>query len=136
VLWRGPSALVVMNRFPYTNGHLLIAPAAHLESLTDLDAEQLLALSIATRDALRVLADALGPQGFNVGYNIGRCAGAGLPGHVHGHVVPRWNADTNYMAVVGDVRVIPDGLDATYALLQQSADRLILRRDGASGTSP
>jgi len=136
VLWRSHGVLVVMNRFPYTNGHLLIAPAAHLESLTDLDASQMLALGAATRDALRVLTDALSPQGFNVGYNIGRCAGAGLPGHVHGHVVPRWNADTNYMAVVGDVRVIPDGLDATYALLQQSAAKLNIHRDGAPGTSP
>lgn len=123
VLWRGKSAFVVMNRFPYTNGHLLIAPASHCGEFGDLPDETLCEMTTLTRDAIAVLKDAFGPQGFNVGYNIGRCAGAGLPDHVHGHVVPRWNADTNYMAVLAGVRVIPDGLDSTFELLRAATER-------------
>ena len=124
VLWRSGEILVVLNRFPYTNGHLLIAPGGHLDGLTALSDEQHLALSLALRDAIRVLTEAFKPQGFNVGYNIGKCAGAGLPGHVHAHVVPRWNADTNFMAVLGGVRVIPDALDQTYDHLARAAAKV------------
>ncbi len=127
VLWRGPHVLVVMNRFPYTNGHLLIAPREHVGGLSGLDDEVLLELTTSTRDAVSVLEATFSPQGFNVGYNIGRCAGAGLPDHIHAHVVPRWGGDTNYMAVLGGVRVIPDGLDATYRLLAAKAEELGLR---------
>ena len=125
VLWRGRSVLVVMNRFPYTNGHLLIAPASHTDNLTALSTEEFVELTTATRDAVSVLIKSMGPQGFNIGYNIGKCAGAGLPGHVHGHVVPRWEADTNYMAVLGGVRVVPDSLEATYEQLIAAASRMI-----------
>ena len=87
----------------------------------------LTALQTATQDAVKVLTAAVRAQGFNIGYNLGRCAGAGLPDHLHAHVVPRWNADTNYMAVVGGVRVIPDGLQATYQQLVWAADDLGIR---------
>ena len=127
VVLRGRSTLAVMNRFPYTNGHLLIAPADHQADLGGLDDEALFELTTMTRDALAVLTEAIGPQGFNIGYNIGRCAGAGLPEHVHSHIVPRWNGDTNYIAVLGSVRVIPDALDLTYEQLAAAADRLGLR---------
>lgn len=130
VLWRGEGIFVIMNRFPYTAGHLLIAPAAHQGEFSALGEQALFALQRATRDAVKVLARAFSPQGFNVGYNIGRCAGAGLPDHLHAHVVPRWNADTNYMAVLGGIRVIPDGLDQTYQQLVQAADGLGLRGPG------
>jgi ATP adenylyltransferase len=126
VVWRNRTALVVMNRFPYTNGHLLVAPGSHQDNLTALNREELQELTTATRDALGLLTEALGPQGFNIGYNIGRCAGAGLPDHVHAHVVPRWNADTNYMAVLGGIRVIPDALEATYQQLAAAAEKLQL----------
>jgi ATP adenylyltransferase len=117
VVFRGASSLVVMNRFPYTNGHLLIAPLAHKAGLTTLSPEESADLWARTQDANVVLDHVLGPHGYNVGINLGRCAGAGLPGHIHVHIVPRWNGDTNFMAVLGDVRVIPQALDTLHGRL-------------------
>lgn len=127
VLWRTPATYVVMNRFPYTNGHLLIAHAGHKANLTDLTDEDLDDMSRTTRNAVRILGDALHPDGFNIGVNLGRCAGAGLPGHLHTHIVPRWSGDTNFMAVVDNTRVIPDSLDALYAELVRAAEAAGLR---------
>ncbi len=124
VLWRSERAFVVMNRFPYTNGHLLIAPQAHVGDLLDLTEEDAIEITRLTREALRVLRNVLNPQGFNVGVNLGRCAGAGLPGHVHAHIVPRWSGDTNFMAIVGDVRVIPQSLDRLHEKLTACARKL------------
>jgi ATP adenylyltransferase len=121
VVWRTASAFVVMNRFPYTNGHLLIAHASHKADFGDLTEAELLEMTRLTRDAVEVLRRTLSPHGFNVGYNIGVCAGAGLPGHLHAHVVPRWSGDTNYMAVIGNSRVIPDGLDELHRELIKHA---------------
>jgi ATP adenylyltransferase len=118
VLWRTPHALVVFNRFPYSNGHLLISAAAHKPSLHDLSDDEKLELMQLTADAQTVLQRAIKPQGFNVGFNFGRCAGAGLPDHLHAHLVPRWNGDTNFMSVVGDARVIPQSIDALYRQLR------------------
>ena len=126
VLWRGRRCFVVMNRFPYTSGHLLVAPLEHLAELTDLDDATLLEMMALVRDAQTALRRAVGAHGFNVGINIGRCAGAGLPGHLHVHVVPRWDGDTNFMAVFGDVRVIPESLSALYAHLQEAGGELHL----------
>jgi ATP adenylyltransferase len=114
VLQRGSTSFVLMNRFPYTNGHLLVAHAAHKPDLTDLNDAELVEITLQIRLWTKVLRATLSPDGFNIGYNIGRCAGAGLPGHLHAHIVPRWNGDTNFMAVVGDARVIPDALDTTW----------------------
>ncbi len=114
VVFRGADMLVVMNRFPYTNGHLLIAPTAHKADMTDLNDAELLEMNQLVRDARIALGAAVGAHGFNVGINLGRCAGAGLPGHLHTHVVPRWNGDTNFMAVLGDVRVIPQAMERAY----------------------
>lgn len=124
VVWRGRTAYVAMNRFPYTNGHLLIALGAHKADFSELSDEELCEMSRLTRDALELLRATIQPQGFNIGYNLGRCAGAGLPGHLHAHVVPRWNGDTNYMAVVGGARVIPDSLDALWEQLVQRVETL------------
>lgn len=124
VVARTEDILVIMNRFPYSNGHLLIAPGDHRGDLADFSDDQLRALMCKTRDAKAILADALGAHGFNIGINFGRCAGAGLPDHLHIHIVPRWNGDTNFMAVVGDARVIPEALEQTYARLRESAARL------------
>jgi len=124
VVWRTAGAFVVMNRFPYTNGHLMIAHAAHKGDPTDLGVDELTEMTAAIRDAVAVLKRTISPQGFNIGYNIGRCAGAGLPNHLHAHVVPRWSGDTNFMAVLGDKRVIPDSLDALWAELTKAAARL------------
>ncbi len=127
VLWRTPFSLVVMNRFPYTNGHLLVAPAAHKPDLAGLEDTEMLDLTKAIRDAVTVLEQTIQAQGMNIGYNLGRCAGAGLPGHLHAHVVPRWSGDTNFMAVMGNARVIPDSLDALAAELIKTAEQAGLR---------
>ena len=124
ILWRTDLALTCLNRFPYTNGHLLIAPVAHKADLQELtDAEMLELMQMVTR-AQQTLTKAIKPQGFNVGLNLGRCAGAGLPGHLHFHIVPRWEGDTNFMAITGEVRVIPQALADSYQLLRTAAANL------------
>jgi ATP adenylyltransferase len=110
VVWRGADALVMLNKFPYNSGHLMVAPAAHVGDLADLHEDALIALFSNLQVALRVLRRELKPEGFNVGANIGRPAGAGVPDHVHVHVVPRWNGDTSFMPVLGDVKVLPEHL--------------------------
>jgi ATP adenylyltransferase len=112
VLWRDARTLVLLNRFPYSSGHVLIAPVEHVGRFDGLASETMLAIMERARDVQRVLREAIKAQGFNVGFNIGHCAGAGLPDHVHCHVVPRWSGDTNYMAVLPDVKVIPESLRA------------------------
>lgn len=124
VLWRSQSSLVCLNRFPYTNGHLLIAPAAHKGDLAQLGQAEMLELMQMLAKAQQVLQRALNPQGFNVGMNLGRCAGAGLPDHLHFHIVPRWQGDTNFMAVTGDARVIPQNLAESYREIKASAEAL------------
>jgi ATP adenylyltransferase len=127
VVWRSDGAFAVMNRFPYTNGHMLIAHAAHKGDMTDLSEDELFEMTRLTRDCVGLLRKTVHAQGFNVGYNIGRCAGAGLPDHLHLHVVPRWGGDTNFMPVVGDLRVIPDSLDKLHAELVLGAEKAGLR---------
>ena len=117
---RDPQALAMMNKFPYNNGHLMIAPRAHVGSLTQLDDDQLLAVMRLVRRSLRVLEGVMEPEGFNVGANIGRVAGAGIPDHVHVHVVPRWNGDTNFLPVLSEVKVINEHLDRTWEKLSQA----------------
>jgi ATP adenylyltransferase len=116
--------VIVLNRYPYTTGHLLVAPAEHLADLTDLSAGQragVMELTVLAEQATRL---AFGPQGINVGINIGRCAGAGLPGHLHVHIVPRWNGDTNFMSIVGQVRVIPQAIEESYAALVEALRKI------------
>jgi ATP adenylyltransferase len=126
-LWTTDTMTVVINRYPYTNGHLLIAPRAHKADLEELTDDEQLDLQRQTAEAIRLLKRAMSPQGFNIGINIGRCAGAGLPGHLHQHVVPRWNGDTNFMGVVGEVRVVPQAMSQLYDEL------LRVRREMTSG---
>ncbi|MDH4201745.1 MAG: HIT domain-containing protein [Phycisphaerae bacterium] len=114
LLWRTEHAFVVFNKFPYNNGHLLIAPNRHIPSLDDASDEELLCLMRLVRDCQTALSAAIKPHGFNVGMNFGRCAGAGLPEHVHIHVVPRWDGDTNYMHVCSDTDVISQSLTELY----------------------
>ncbi|MFZ0217633.1 MAG: HIT domain-containing protein [Candidatus Dormiibacterota bacterium] len=118
LLLREPEALVMLNKFPYNAGHLLVAPRAHVGTLTDLDDEQTLALMQLVRRSLHVLQEAMSPGGFNVGVNIGRPAGAGIPDHVHFHVVPRWDGDANFMPVIGEVKVVNEHLQQTWANLR------------------
>lgn len=114
ILWQTDSSVVLMNRFPYTNGHLLIAPKAHKAETEELTAVEKLDLMEQTDQAVRLLKRAVSAQGFNIGINLGRCAGAGLPGHLHQHVVPRWGGDVNFMSVVGHVQVVPEALAHLY----------------------
>jgi ATP adenylyltransferase len=114
VVRRSKHAMVLLNRFPYSNGHMLITPLQHVGKLEDLDDDVLLELMQLTRDCKLVLEPAFNAQGFNVGINLGHCAGAGLPDHIHIHIVPRWAGDTNYMAVIGDVKVMPMALVRSY----------------------
>jgi ATP adenylyltransferase len=124
VIWRDETCLTVFNKFPYTNGHLLIAPIEHTADLTDLTDEALAAFFRTVRDAKRLLGEVTQAQGFNVGMNFGRCAGAGLPDHLHAHIVPRWSGDTNFMPVLGDVRVIPQSMDALIQKMRVAVDTL------------
>jgi ATP adenylyltransferase len=110
VLWSTEFSVVIINIFPYTNGHLLVAPKAHKPDLELLTLDESNDLQSQTTAAVKLLKRALSPQGFNIGINLGRCAGAGVPGHIHQHVVPRWAGDTNFMSVVGEVRVVPQAM--------------------------
>ena len=124
VLTRTPRALAILNRYPYNNGHLMVAPRAHLPNLEDLasaDASELMAL---TQRALRVLRQVLSPDGFNLGINAGKIAGAGVADHVHQHVVPRWDGDTNFMPVVGETKVLNEHLSMSYEQLRKGFDQV------------
>ena len=124
VLHRGERAAVMLNRYPYINGHMLIVPYAHLGDLADLDDQTLSEMMLLTTKGLRLLRSAMNPHGFNVGLNLGQAAGAGIQDHVHIHVVPRWENDTNFMPVLGDVRVIPEWLEDTYTNLLAALHRM------------
>lgn len=118
VLYRSPLALVMLNRYPYTNGHLMVAPLRHTGDMNSLNDQEMLDLFRVLKLCRNVLERETSPQGYNVGMNLGRVAGAGIDDHLHIHLVPRWNGDTNFMSVVSDLRVMPESLLATYDRLQ------------------
>jgi len=124
VLWTSDFSVVLINRFPYANGHLLIAPKAHKCELEELSDAEHLDLAAQTTAAVRLLKRAVSAQGFNIGINLGKVAGAGLPGHVHQHVVPRWGGDTNFMSVVGETRVVPQALSQLWDELMRVAEEM------------
>ena len=115
IVFRGRLVFVILNRYPYTSGHLMVVPYRHTASLNDLDAETRAELMDVTNQAAEVLKLAYNPQGFNLGMNIGEVAGAGIADHIHMHVVPRWGGDTNFMSSLADTRVLPETLADTYA---------------------
>ena len=117
LLYRGDRSMVVMNRFPYNNGHLLVAPWKHTSSLDGLKDEELFDLVRTVRWSTAVLRETMSPDAFNLGLNLGTVAGAGVEGHVHFHIVPRWNGDTSFMTVLAEVRVVPEHLQQTYERL-------------------
>ncbi|WP_457641045.1 HIT family protein [Persephonella sp.] len=114
VLYRGKKAFVIMNLYPYNAGHLMVCPNEHIGEFTQIDDETLHEISRLTQFMVKVLKKALNPDGFNLGYNLGRVAGAGLEDHIHNHIVPRWNGDTNFMPVIGEVKVISQELKDLY----------------------
>jgi ATP adenylyltransferase len=118
ILARGAHCFVVMNAYPYASGHLMVVPYAHLDRLTDLTPDATIEMMDLARTAQGVLSMAMGPHGFNLGMNQGSAAGAGIADHLHLHLVPRWSGDTNFMPVTGDVRVMPQSLEETYAMLK------------------
>ena len=117
ILFRGVNNFVILNTYPYNPGHLMVAPYKHLADLEGLADEELLEHFDLVRKSTRALTKAYKPQGFNIGINLGRVAGAGVEGHIHTHIIPRWSGDTNFITVVSDIRVIPQALDATYSEL-------------------
>ena len=121
VVGRGRHMVTILNRYPYNNGHLLIAPLMHKGRLDELEPDEQREIMETVTRAVGLLAELLNAEGFNVGLNLGRVAGAGLPGHLHWHIVPRWNGDTNFMPVLSGVDVISQSLDALWELL---ADKL------------
>lgn len=125
IAWRTPQAVVVLNKYPYNNGHLLIAPQSHKAKLDDLTPEETLDVHHTLARMIEVCDRLLRPDGYNIGVNLGRVAGAGLPGHLHWHLVPRWNGDTNFMPILGETKVIVQSLDSLYDLLTER-----LRQDG------
>lgn len=125
-LYRGNDALVMLNRYPYTNGHLMVAPVAHEARLFDSASKALHALIRLTAEAQRILSDVYHPDGFNVGMNFGTVAGAGVADHYHVHIVPRWSGDTNFMTVNAETRLVPEELEATF-------EKLLPRFEGLRG---
>ena len=120
VVWRPTQAIVLLNKFPYNPGHIMVAPHAHVAGIEDLDDAQTADLMRALKRAITVLKTTLKPEGFNIGANLGRVAGAGMPDHVHLHVVPRWNGDTNFMPILASTTVVPQALSELAAKLRQA----------------
>lgn len=118
ILSRGERVYVIMNRYPYNNGHVMVVPYAHVPRLTDLDAATISEMITLTQQTQTIVQERMRPQGFNLGMNQGSAAGAGIEEHLHMHLVPRWVGDTNFMPAIGDTRVIPQHLDSTYELLK------------------
>ena len=118
ILFRRGDAFVLLNAFPYNSGHLMVAPVRHVGEMWDLEETERHALVDVTSIAVEVLRESMSPHGFNVGMNLGRVAGAGVPGHLHVHVVPRWGGDTNFMPVVGETKVLPEMLSDTAGKLR------------------
>ncbi|MEO8322767.1 MAG: HIT domain-containing protein, partial [Actinomycetota bacterium] len=113
ILWRGEHVNVLLNAYPYNTGHLMVAPLRHVAELGDLSAEERAELMETTNRSVAIITEAMNPEGFNTGMNLGAAGGAGLPGHLHMHVVPRWSGDTNFMTTVGDTKVLPEMLAET-----------------------
>ena len=128
VLWVGRRTFVILNKYPYNNGHLMVVPHRHVSSLAGLDAGEMQEIGTLVQRSELVLTDAYQPHGINVGVNLGKPAGAGILDHVHVHMVPRWNGDTNFMTVVGATRVLPEELPETAAKLRPVFARLVTTR--------
>ena len=124
IVSRAQRAFIILNRYPYTSGHLMVVPFSHFSSLELLDSETRTEMMEMCAAALRILREEYRPQGFNVGVNIGEAAGAGIEEHVHLHIVPRWVGDTNFMSSLAHTRVLPETLEATYARLKKAWENL------------
>lgn len=129
LLYRDTSTVVLLNRFPYANGHLLVAPKRHISCITDLETEENSAIMAVIQQSIEILKRHLSPDGFNVGCNLGEMAGAGIASHLHFHIVPRWDGDHNFMTVLSDVRTIPEHIDSTFDKLLPDFNTLYLQKN-------
>ncbi len=125
ILYRSELCFIILNKYPYNPGHLMVAPYRHVASLDELSDEEAIDLWILVKLAMLTLRRAMSPEGFNVGANIGKAAGAGFEGHVHVHIVPRWNGDTNFMPVISNTKVVSDALRNTYEELRESLQEVL-----------
>jgi ATP adenylyltransferase len=117
ILLRGENVFIILNTFPYSNGHLMVAPYKHVPDLDGLEESELAELMRLVKTCTQILKKTLNPEGFNIGANLGKVAGAGVEGHIHIHIVPRWEGDTSFISTVGDTKIIPESLDDTYKKL-------------------
>jgi ATP adenylyltransferase len=124
VLARTPHCLLMLNKYPYVNGHLLSAPYRHAPTPVECTAEERAQMMELLNIGQQALMLAMNPQGYNIGFNIGKCAGAGVPGHIHGHIVPRWNGDINFMTILGNVRIIPQAIEQAYEQLRTALEKV------------
>ncbi len=122
ILFRGKYTFVIMNIYPYNPGHIMIAPYTHTGDINNLKNEEMFEMMKLTQIAIKILEEKMKPQGYNVGINIGRIAGAGFEHHIHIHIVPRWSGDTNFMPIIGETKVIPVSLEETYEELKSGFD--------------
>jgi ATP adenylyltransferase len=122
IVGRSGAAFAILNAYPYNPGHLMVGPTRHVGELDEVTQQELADASTLLQQAVRALKEASQPDGFNIGLNLGRVAGAGIPGHLHWHVVPRWNGDTNFMPVIGETKVLPELLEETYRKLRPLFD--------------
>jgi ATP adenylyltransferase len=120
VLFRGEFSFVIMNKYPYNNGHIMVAPYKHTGNFGDMNEDEMLELSVNIRKWQEVIKKAMKPDGFNIGMNIGRIAGAGFENHLHYHLVPRWSGDTNFMPIIGETKVVPISIDEAYDILLEA----------------
>lgn len=125
VVFRGKTCFVILNRYPYNNGHLMVAPYRHTNNFLDLSDEEALEIVNLLKFSIRALREEYGPDGFNIGLNLGKVAGAGLEAHIHFHIVPRWIGDTNFMKVLSDTKVIPESLEDSWRRIKVAFNRLI-----------
>jgi len=128
VIHRGKKAAVILNRFPYNNGHIMVMPLRHIAKLEDLNDEEVMELHYLACKSLKALSDAMEPHGFNMGFNLGNVAGAGVKDHLHLHIVPRWQGDTNFMPVLAETKVMPDHLINTLRKLKAAFSDAIVQK--------
>ena len=125
IIHKGKHNIVMLNKYPYSNGHLLVAPIMHVTSIDELSEFAIIELSILSQVCVKTLRRAYDPEGFNIGINIGAAAGAGVPDHVHMHVLPRWSGDTNFMTSIAETRVLPEEIGVTYQKLQRIIRQIV-----------
>ncbi len=123
IAYRGEQCFVILNRFPYNNGHVMVVPYQHTRDILELNDEQLLDIQQTIKKTVQALRETMNPHAMNIGMNLGRVAGAGIEDHVHYHIVPRWNGDTNFMPVLGGTKVISEALNKTWAKLNEAMNR-------------